>query len=873
MFVNEKLENKIMMKSSGKDILLTKNHSSKKQSIVKHEQGHEKPQNPIPNDEHSTNMNSTKIKMATKIFMDSKYGMMDDLNVEFNALNHHTPGQVGMDHIEPPDLQQKIRNSPILSDKHSTFSNESVDLRDNQQHHYHHTILSKKTPIISPKFHGQMIFSSDKETTVSNKRVTSTSSNFSSTFNNTNTLIPKSTRANSEKARIYLEHYYNFIIKSISLEGLEYVHENIDGVYNPLQIIRNRRSRKKQLNESLSTGLFLPKTPLIAVKEFSKNEKYTTPWFVDISEKEIDKIWRNSHWEELTDRKGRFWFGTNPSRRSKTSLSTSNNSVGKSPRKNQNSISSAADSSKKSDTEGHTPTPIPKISITSDADPQTPDNNNDKPEHNTDTHIPKSKTAGYYRSYSDTNPSSASASKPSSASVSPNHTGNRSQSHSYVYQNENSSGELGNSENPSTLNKFEKLMLPRSPWSPNDKRKKSRTSSTLLGKKKSGFFKLQQQQISQGNVGIQQQKTYSSYADSYNSESYDDEDNPDIYDNEVKINRSPSSKALNRKASRNGLKQPNSKKNHKIFSLDVGYKSKNKANQPSSSSINMNRSNKHGGSSTSASYKSSATPMPPLIRVNSGFDDNDSYSESEEVVEFVDSNSKGGYYTEEDNDNEPFRRRKNRYQKMKDAIKGRRPAAINGVENSSRELELNYKHPEQLELDERLQKNWRETRYIKGTVHLMQNRRLVFSKIKEKELNKRNNAPIILVEGDLFKDTNEALDLYNMRLEKVIRDANSWNSKWLNDYSVRVQTLVIMTDRIMTDINTTLTLKLKLFQEKAEKYESLKNLQAQRMSKILYRCLEYLLIVMFTLVRTFVKGLKEIKRCIIIFFKLLAWLI
>ncbi|AET39453.1 Mtc4p Ecym_4399 [Eremothecium cymbalariae DBVPG len=119
----------------------------------------------------------------------------------------------------------------------------------------------------------------------------------------------RKTREKAEATRVYLELFYVFIDKSIRTtmeEKLKEDFEGFEGVYNPLQTIRNRKLRKKykRLEQKYVS---LSKRPVIAVVDFSHRHKHF-PWFVDIQEKSRDSTWRASHWHELRKPDGSYWF-------------------------------------------------------------------------------------------------------------------------------------------------------------------------------------------------------------------------------------------------------------------------------------------------------------------------------------------------------------------------------------------------------------------------------------------------------------------------------------------------------------------------------------------------------------------------------------
>lgn len=181
-----------------------------------------------------------KIKLITKLLMDNKYSLMDDLNY-IRGVPEYGDGPGG------PETKE-----------------DGMDGEDNPT-------SEEARPIIS---------------------------------------IPRSTRIEAERVRIYIEYYYNYVERSIGLEGSTHHHDGVEGVYNPLQVIRNRKLRKKY-HELPARQLFLQKAPIIAVNQFSKKPNKKLPWFVELGERASDLTWRTSHWDELLDPHGRPWFVSN----------------------------------------------------------------------------------------------------------------------------------------------------------------------------------------------------------------------------------------------------------------------------------------------------------------------------------------------------------------------------------------------------------------------------------------------------------------------------------------------------------------------------------------------------------------------------------
>ncbi|AGO11926.1 AaceriAGR245Cp [[Ashbya] aceris (nom. inval.)] len=111
------------------------------------------------------------------------------------------------------------------------------------------------------------------------------------------------TKERAERVKVYLEIYYLLLNKSVT-RGETGPYAGVEGVYNPLQTIRNRKLRKtyKHYPSAIQVG-----SPIIAIKDFSRSSK-PIPWFVDIYERSYDMAWRTSHWEKLRKPDGSYWF-------------------------------------------------------------------------------------------------------------------------------------------------------------------------------------------------------------------------------------------------------------------------------------------------------------------------------------------------------------------------------------------------------------------------------------------------------------------------------------------------------------------------------------------------------------------------------------
>ena len=125
----------------------------------------------------------------------------------------------------------------------------------------------------------------------------------------------------------------------------------------------------------------------------------------------------------------------------------------------------------------------------------------------------------------------------------------------------------------------------------------------------------------------------------------------------------------------------------------------------------------------------------------------------------------------------------------------------------------------------------------------------------------------------ILSDTSKVLGTYDRELDKAFKRGNLLASSILNDYSMRVETLISTTDRILSDINTSLTLRLKLFQEDVDKFGNLRMMRAQKLTKFFYRILEFAIVVVLWSIWFIVSVVKWVKYIAIFSIKIVVWMI
>ncbi|TID13288.1 hypothetical protein CANINC_004974 [Pichia inconspicua] len=113
----------------------------------------------------------------------------------------------------------------------------------------------------------------------------------------------------------YFETYYKYI------EEYQRIHEvnddgtprypGVDGIWNPLQIMRNRRVRMRHGEKLSKVNSYEEWRKVhVACKNFSKRERSRLIWYVGLNEIVGDIRWReyNNRWLDMRDREGKRWF-------------------------------------------------------------------------------------------------------------------------------------------------------------------------------------------------------------------------------------------------------------------------------------------------------------------------------------------------------------------------------------------------------------------------------------------------------------------------------------------------------------------------------------------------------------------------------------
>lgn len=514
--------------------------------------------------------------------------------------------------------------------------------------------------------------------------------------------IPRSTRIKAERVRIYMDYYYSIMERCINLESHEHYHHGVEGVYNPLQVIRNRKLRKKY-HEMPPRELFVQKSPVLAIKQFSSRPNKKMPWFVDVSERSSDLTWRTSHWDELVGPQGNLWYR-------------------------------------------------PSKSYT--ASPAKESHRHHRPHIRRRTSSHLELPAGSPYSVSGVNPSSPELPMRQRDSVS-------------------DASAFSHSELP-----ISRLEAP-GPGSSLDENEKSRLNrfEMIIGKKPKRWSK----------------------------------------------------------------------------SPNLRHRSHGSVDKLS---IPLSKGDSHASGTTAHSHASSTSIAN--VAGNSYMTPVDSQGPRNTLLSALPIHSVRRQSQEKDSVHvEHIESGERRKQDFGDA------ELVDPLEPLEKSVQT----------DKQLEKFWTEARFMAGTMKMMHHRRITHSIVKGRGIQKRNKIQCDENMNDVLADTSDILRTYDRELDKAFKRGNKLASSILNDYSMRVETLISTTDRILSDINTSLTLKLKLFQENVDKFGNLKMVRAQKLTKFFYRILEFAIVLVLWSIWFIVSFVKWIKYITILSFKIVIWMI
>ncbi|SMN19974.1 similar to Saccharomyces cerevisiae YBR255W MTC4 Protein of unknown function, required for normal growth rate at 15 degrees C [Maudiozyma saulgeensis] len=703
--------------------------------------------------EQSTNNNSRRVKLVTKLFLDMNSGLMDDLNYD-RDVDKKYDGETNND-----------RRSSRGNDADSSI----YDDENNENREY-----------------GSLIPMAEQHTVPK---------------------ISKTTRLRAERVRIYLDYYYNVIegtLRSGEDENgneRKNIHKNVEGIYNPLQIIRNRKLKKKYRGETASSGFLFYKAPIIAVIQFSKipNRK-NYKWFVDVNEKYADITFRSQHWDELVDPTGHKWFGTQKTHRFRSEAHKIKKNRGSTHinghlhhnhKKNNGKSLLLRDSDQSSDSILNK---VPKLIVTTDhSDPN-------------------------LGSRTSSNSNGISSYSSDGDKVNYNERLMQTVSDSEIEDGSSKEKDGGH------LNKFEKIL--------------NKTKNSKRWSRSKSPSKIRSEE---NNNGSHESK----------------KDITKIVPQEFELGQDdPNS---NEAAHRGSVSGPSGKDNYNTYQTPVEGTAVKKLSLLDDIPIRTVKGH---------SAKKLNVESPELTAVSSG-----SYKYDNEIKSIE---NKRGI---KDDDIQ----KRLTVENTETVIKNKNLNVLsnnwdNSKSGSSKEATPFSKRSstnafDELPVDIQLQKYWQDTRYVISTIAIMEHRRQSHDLVRQRAIHRRN---LIKVDENTEKnmaDTEKIIKEYDEGLDRVLKIGNNWTSKLLNDYSIRVETLISASDRILSDINTTLTLKLKLFQENTDRFGTIRTMQSQKMTKSIYKILEFFIVLVLWSIWLVVSIVREIKFSIMLVLRFIKWVL
>lgn len=932
-------------------------------------------------DNESNSLSKGRLKLVTKLLMDNKYELMDDLNysrtttqnnsIENYFINDVYMNQNGLGNSNKLSLNGLSGTQPAsLSSLPVTSSSYLSLLPFMTQQEEDKTSLNNNNNRSSGYNNSEMnkLFDSNILDTIPSQLLTNKFKNIDNFNFNKPLFIPKSTRLKAERVRIYLHYFYNVLERCISLDNnsttqhyhnpnspvknISYVHrhhyhEGVEGVYNPLQVIRNRKLRKKYHSELKPLReLTFTKVPLIAVVQFSNKPNRKLKWFVELSEKYSDLTWRTSHWNELRRPDGRRW-SENPKYNNlfngstDTSFNDSSNYEGIHGHKHLKSCGDEVDSNYNSSSNTSfnyesNNNEIPsrssykkrskikkKTKRLGDIDDNHSLNRKDKETKNQDLYDNEINHSDLLLNNTRKHSSnSVSYQKNFSSSTSSVNIINELDPYNNAPTMEKFKHHKDKDNFSSAINKMEKILSKTKPKnlhkSPKKLHKETNTPSDLTSEAiKPNIITTPPTFIINSdcdsthltNNNINDDGGYSSSSNYlklpnkkdkiiYNS-SPNSNESKYLSSNSKEDESSISLTSLSSYSSHISLKLHKNQKNTDSNSTNKDKSDKssdishNSTNCPSNlvPTINTSSSNPStplsSDSSSDSSLSSSDSSL--ILNVNSNnrrnqrrkpmapiaLHEDDDMSLNKPTSPLINSNklnSNSILKTTKANfqninyDRRNFINNPNTF--IDDQLD---PDNSSSLENSTEE---NQNSSNSVIIDEQLLQYWQDTRYILSTIAIMKHRRKTHDIVKKRAIQKRNETVKFEKDADYhISKTKEIINKYSSELDKAIVVGNKWTSRLLNDYSIRVETLISSSDRILSDINTTLTLKLKLFQENTERFDNFKIVYSQRSTRLVYKLLELFIIGILWTIWLLVITAKKIKFAIILTLKIVKWMV
>lgn len=136
--------------------------------------------------------------------------------------------------------------------------------------------------------------------------------------------VSRASRNRAELVKATFEIKYHCVDMALEATDSENLHPNVEGVFNPLQVIRNRIVRQKLEHHSPSTYRTLPLACNAFSSHSSNGRMWSMVWGVELNDFVADFGWRQLHWNLLRNPKGELWFHDETSKLSKSKNSLTN---------------------------------------------------------------------------------------------------------------------------------------------------------------------------------------------------------------------------------------------------------------------------------------------------------------------------------------------------------------------------------------------------------------------------------------------------------------------------------------------------------------------------------------------------------------------
>ncbi|CCF59319.1 hypothetical protein KAFR_0G02870 [Kazachstania africana CBS 2517] len=674
-------------------------------------------------DQNTSNVDAGRVKLVTKLLLDSRYGLLDDLNY-----GRSVSGSLTDPNVHPNRNSYEPSGVTSINDEHNSKEALNIGPIKSNVGGKNHINLFTDNNEVQGNSHTESDtrFLSSKLAGVLSKQIAETKNAIQPLA------VPKSTRLKAEKVKIYLDFYYTLIARCVSVGEEDIEHKGVEGVYNPLQTIRNRRLRKKTGYDLNTRKLSFYKTPIIAILQFSKSNPHRKKykWFVDVNEKYGDITWRTSHWPDLLDPDGNLWFGASHEKKRKK--------------------------------------------------------------------------------------------KKSKHAVIPHHSTHRYHHHHH-HRHEN--------------DKDDELSL------------NSESSKEVMKSNEEGMKHLKVYHSSKSSATSSDSQLERKHSNECSGTPF-----KNIHDHASSDDSNESTAKSNGKSRLDKIISKTAKRSKRWSS-----RSPNKTAENSVEPLNLNMgANKSGTAAGTDVYLNSTKYVTPTEAKHSR-----QRSNLLDDIPIQTIKQRHQQYSSDENNAE-----ENGNSGTEGSMKGRYTGLDSSFIPPAHELS-DYDIP----IDPQLLKYWHDTRYIISTIAVMKHRRETHDIVKKKMLKLRNENTHINTDATdkNITETHAIINTYNKEMERVLKIGNDWTSKLLNDYSIRIESLISSSDRILSDINTTLTLKLKLFQENTERFNNLKVMKTPKLTKVVYRLLEFIIVGLLWWIWLVVSLLREIKHGLLLLIKLLKW--